>query len=254
MSLPGAKLLKSLTNRVLLTWVSKDNTVMDEKQIEAIISQVLTQLGASGPVSPPDADSGIIPVELSGRHVHLCQADVDALFDGSLTFAKELSQPGEFLCKERVRLIGARGVIDNVAVLGPVRTQSQVELSLTDAKLLGVKAPVRASGDLDGTPGVVMTAGAEIIGLDSGVIVAARHIHMTPEDAVRFNTKNGDRVCVHMSSQRPAMFEDVVVRVNENFRLAMHIDFDEANGCGWTGNSTGRIVKQPEETPWSIRI
>ncbi len=218
---------------------------MEEKQIETIIKNVLAELVVKGESIPLPAlleDSDVIPVELSGRHVHLCQDDVNRLFGGQLTFAKDLSQPGEFLSNERVRLVGARGVIDNVAVLGPVRKESQVEVSLTDAKILGVKAPVRLSGDLDDTPGIVLTSGMEIIALEKGTIVAARHIHMTPDDAKRLNLKNGESVCVHMNSARPALFENVLVRVNGNFNLAMHIDFDEANGCGWTGNSTGRIV------------
>ncbi len=187
-------------------------------------------------------ENGPIPVELSARHVHLSEKDAIALFGAPLTHARDLSQPGQFLCKERVRLIGPKGVMDNVAVLGPSRGKSQVEISRTDARALGVDAPVRQSGDTAGTPGMVLASQNAIIGLNEGVIVAARHIHMTPKDAARFGVKDGDRVSVRLDSERPLVLEDVLIRVSDKFSLAMHIDADEGNGAGWKKGMDGVIT------------
>lgn len=188
------------------------------------------------PVSDP------VPVELSGRHVHLSEQDAIALFGGPLTHVRELSQPGQFLCEERVRLIGPKGVMDNVAVLGPARKESQVEISKTDARVLGVNAPVRQSGDVDGTPGIILASKDGIVGLEKGVIVASRHIHMGPEDAKRFGVTDNALVNVHIGGDRPLVLEDVLVRVHESFKLAMHIDPDEGNSAGWNSKVTGKIV------------
>lgn len=198
-----------------------------------------------GPQAASDCNLNVseqIPVELSARHAHLSQADVQALFGGSLTPARELSQPGEFLCKERLRLIGPKGVIDNVAILGPARKASQVEISQTDARSLGINAPVRQSGDVEGTPGVILASQTNVVALEKGLIVAARHIHMTPEDSLRLHVSDGDRVSVRLESDRPVILEDVLVRVNPNFKLSMHIDFDEGNSSGWNSAVYGRIV------------
>ncbi len=185
---------------------------------------------------------GPIPVELSGRHVHLSEKDAVALFGASLTHARDLSQPGQFLAKERVRLIGPKGVIDNVAVLGPVRSASQVEISKTDARILGTDALVRQSGDTDGTPGIILASQTGIVGLEEGLIVASRHIHMSPEDAMRFRVADNDLVSVRIDGDRPVILEDVLVRVHGQFRLAMHIDPDEGNSSGWNSSVTGTIV------------
>jgi len=219
---------------------------MEQTIVEDIIKKVMAQMGEVKTETAASCDAAI-PVELSGRHVHLCDEDIKELFDAPLTPGKELSQPGQFLCKERVRLIGPSGVIDNVAVLGPARPKSQVELSLTDARILGVKAPLRQSGDVAGSPGIVLTSGNGLTGLEEGVIVAARHIHMSPADAVAFGVSDNQKVDVHMDGSRPAVFKDVIVRVNKNFRLAMHIDFDEANSCGLGKNARGRIVGVTQE-------
>lgn len=202
--------------------------------IEQIVKKVMVQLGK--------LEDDAIPLELSGRHVHLSQKDVELLFDSPLTPAQELSQPGQYLCEERVRLIGPKGVIDNVAVLGPPRTETQVEISLTDARSLGLKAPVRQSGDIEGTPGIVLSSGHKLVGIEQGVIVAGRHIHMSPADAARLSVKDRQLVSVLMEGTRPAIFRDVLVRVHKDFKLAMHIDFDEANGCGCGSTAKCRIV------------
>ena len=221
---------------------------MDAAKLEAVIREVLASQvdGEKVGTSPERSEESAkhFPVELSGRHVHLCHADIDALFGGALTHVKELSQPGQHLCKERVRLIGPRGVIENVAVLGPARPASQVELSFTDARILGVKAPVRQSGDVAGSPGLILASETGVVPLKEGVIVAARHIHMTPADAARFGVADKDIVDVSVGGSRPVIFQEVIVRVHDSFALAMHIDFDEGNCCGLGKNAVGCIVKR----------
>ena len=152
-----------------------------------------------------------IPVEASGRHIHLSRADADILFGEGYQFTKvkDLSQPGQYACKERVTVTGPKGSIHNVIVLGPERKQSQMEVSLTDALALGIKAPVRQSGDTKGSPGITVTNGSRSVTLAEGIIVAKRHIHMTPEDAQKFNVKDGEIVKVKVSGSRPVIFEDI---------------------------------------------
>lgn len=224
---------------------------MKENIVEDIIKLVMEQLdGVSNtaltwPEKAVNTDP--IPVELSARHVHLSEEDAMTLFGNPLTFARDLSQPGQFLCKERVRLIGPRGVIDNVAVLGPSRGESQVEISKTDARTLGTETPVRQSGDVKGTPGIILASQTGIVGLEQGLIVAGRHIHMTTADAQKFGVSNKDMVSVHLDGDRPVILEDVLVRINDSFSLAMHIDLDEGNGSGWKKNISGRIVSKNKE-------
>lgn len=222
--------------------------IMNEQAIndimEGVLKGVIEQLKAEAPhVSVSTGESEPIPVELSARHVHLSEHDAFELFGKSLTPVRELSQPGQFLCEERVRLIGPKGVMDNVAVLGPTRPASQVEISNTEARSLGIKAPVRQSGDVAGTPGIILASQTGIVGLEEGVIVAARHIHMSPEDSDKLGVKDNERVSVRLESERPVILEDVVVRVNPQFKLAMHIDPDEGNSAGWNKSVTGKIVR-----------
>jgi len=223
-----------------------NENAINEKAIRDILADVLRSVMAQPDDRGAAADAGraddAIPVELSGRHAHLSEKDALDLFGGPLTPVRELSQPGQFLCKERVRLIGPKGVIDNVAVLGPARGSSQVEISKTDARILGTDAPVRQSGDTSGTPGIILASQTGIVGLEEGLIVAARHIHMAPRDAARFGVSDNERVCVRVDGERPLILEDVLVRVSENFRLAMHIDPDEGNSSGWRSDVSGRIV------------
>lgn len=220
---------------------------MDEQSIRNIVEGVLKNvLGDGKPgqniACPQGGDP--IPVELSARHAHLSEADAIALFGAPLSKARELSQPGEFLCKERVRLVGPKGVIDNVAILGPSRKNSQVEISKTDARVLGIDVPVRQSGDVEGTPGIILTSQNNLVCLDNGLIVASRHIHMTPEDAAKYCVQDKDLVSVRIDGDRPVILEDVLVRVNPNFGLAMHIDSDEGNSSGWNNKVSGRIVSK----------
>ena len=186
-----------------------------------------------------------ILVETSARHVHLSTEDLEKLFGkgATLTFKKDLSQPGQFACEERVTLVGPKKEIANVIILGPVRPYTQVELSYTDARTLGVDAPLRESGDLEGTPGIKIVGPAGEITVDSGVIVAKRHIHMTPADAEAYGVENGQIVSVKIESPRTSVLGDVVIRVSEKFKLAMHIDTDESNAACAFGKCFGELIK-----------
>ncbi|WNB82843.1 ethanolamine utilization phosphate acetyltransferase EutD [Streptococcus parasanguinis] len=188
---------------------------------------------------------GSFEVEASGRHVHLSRKELDALFGTGyeLTKAKDLSQPGQYASKERLTVVGPKGAFHSVVILGPVRKESQVEVSLTDCLQLGVKAPIRESGDIEGTPGIVLVNGDKSVSLDKGLIVAKRHVHMTPEDAEKLGVKNHDIVKVKVEGARPLIFDDVVIRVSPKFATYMHIDYDEANACGFSKGIRGRIIK-----------
>lgn len=185
-----------------------------------------------------------IEMEASGRHIHLSRAHVDALFGTGyrLTPVKDLSQPGQFACKERVTLVGPKGELKNVVVLGPERGESQAEVSLTDAVALGITPPVRQSGDLHNTPGLTVRNGERMITLDHGLIAAQRHIHMTPEDAGRWGVSDNQVVRLKTFTARPLVFDDVVVRVSPKFSTMIHLDYDEANACGFHKGDRGMIL------------
>jgi len=176
-------------------------------------------------------DTPAIPVEISAHHVHLAQADVEALFGPGhqLTPMHELSQPGQFACEEQVHLVGPKGRIAKVRVLGPTRKETQVEIAMTEQFKLGIQPPIRQSGDLAGTPGITLEGPFGSTTIERGVVCAQRHIHMSPEDALRFRVRDNYVVRVRVEGERELIFGDVVVRVNPNFRLAMHIDTDEGN-------------------------
>lgn len=184
-------------------------------------------------------------VEVSARHIHLTQEDLDKLFGEGyqLTVKKELSQPGQFACAEKVTVKGPRGEM-KMSILGPVRKHTQVEVSLTDARTLGVVAQIRESGDTDGTSGVTLIGPNGSIDIPDGVIAAKRHIHMTPADAQKYGVNNGDIVSVKIDTDgRSLVFGDTVVRVSDNYALAMHIDTDEANAAAIAGTAQGELVK-----------
>lgn len=185
-----------------------------------------------------------IEMEASGRHIHLTRTHVDALFGVGykLTPIKELSQPGQFACKERVTLVGPKGELKNVVVLGPERGESQVEISLTDAVALGIAPPVRQSGDLTGTPGLTVRNADRMVTLDHGLIAAQRHIHMTPEDAARWGVADNQTVRLKTFTARPVVFDDVVVRVSPKFQTMVHLDYDEANACGFKKGDRSMII------------
>lgn len=185
-----------------------------------------------------------ILVEVSARHIHLSAADLAALFGEGhqLTVKKELSQPGQYACEEKVTLRGPKGEM-KLSVLGPTRKETQVELSLTDARTLGVKAAVRESGDIDGTAGITLVGPCGEVVLEKGVIAAKRHIHMTKKDAEYYGVENGQIVGVKVETDgRSLVFGDTVVRVSDSYALAMHIDTDESNAAGIAGSAQGELV------------
>jgi len=186
-----------------------------------------------------------IPIAVSAHHVHLSRADIDVLFgkDYQLTKEKPLTQHGQFACREKVDIIGPQGTVPNVRILGPERPESQVEISRTEEFILGIDAPIRESGDLDGTPPITLAGPKGSVNLPQGLICAKRHIHMTPEDAELFNVSNGDIVMVQVPrKERELIFGDVVVRVNKNYELEMHIDTDEANAAELGANAKGILL------------
>ncbi len=187
-----------------------------------------------------------ILVETSARHVHLSQKDVETLFgEGyTLTKKKDLSQPGQYACEERVTIVGEKNQIKNVIVLGPARQQTQVELSLTDARSAGIKALIRESGDLEGTFGCTILGPKGEVSIKEGVIAAKRHIHMTCADAKEFDVQDKDVVSLKIDTDdRSLVFGDVVVRVSDKFALACHLDTDEANAAGIAGSTQGTLIK-----------
>ncbi len=187
-------------------------------------------------------DHSFLELEASGRHVHLTGEQAQILFGHSLTPQRPLSQPGQFLCRERVTVAGQKGKLENVAVLGPARSAGQVELSLTDARALGIQAPIRLSGDVAGTPGATLIGPRGEVTLPQGVIVAQRHIHLRPEDARRFGVQDRQVVRLKTYTRRPLVFDDVVVRVSDRFAPYVHLDYDEANACGFVPGDLGRIL------------
>ena len=185
-------------------------------------------------------------VETSARHVHLTEADFKVLFgeNATLTKKKDLSQPGQFACEERVTVRGTKKDLDRVSILGPFRKASQVELSATDARGIGLPIAIRESGDLDGTPGCVLVGPAGELQLEQGVIVAKRHIHATVKDAEELGVKDKEIVSVKINTpERSLVFGDVVVRVSDSYALAMHIDTDESNAAGMVPGVLGEIVR-----------
>ena len=185
-------------------------------------------------------------VETSARHVHVTQEHLEILFGKGyeLTKKKDLSQPGQFACEERVTVVGPKKELKNVSILGPVRKATQVELSLTDARSIGVAAPVRESGDIAGSAGCKLIGPAGEVDLTEGVIAAKRHIHATTADAEQLGVKNGDIVSVKIDTDgRSLIFGDVVVWVSDSYALAMHIDTDESNAAGCGREQYGEIVK-----------
>ena len=185
-------------------------------------------------------------VETSARHVHVSQADLETLFGAGyqLTPKKDLSQPGQYACAERVDVVGPKKTLTGVSILGPVRKETQVEISLTDARSIGVNAPIRESGDTAGSGACKLVGPCGEVELTQGVIAAKRHIHMTPADAAEMDVKDKDVVCVKVETDgRSTIFGDVVVRVSEKFALAMHIDTDESNAAACGREVYGTIVK-----------
>ena len=201
---------------------------MDTQQMQQLVDAVVGSL--------------FVELEASGRHVHVTKEQALTLFGHPLTPKRPLSQPGQFLANERVTVTGPKGEFRNVAVLGPERKEGQVEISLTDARTLGLEAPVRLSGDVQGSPGILLRGDSGCVTLPQGVIAAKRHIHLTPEDARKFGVTDKQTVRLQTYTARPVVFENVAVRVSPEFASFVHLDYDEANACGFQKGDLGRIL------------
>ena len=184
-----------------------------------------------------------IEMEASGRHVHVTKQQAEQLFGHGLTPDRPLSQPGQWVAKERVTVVGPKGQFHNVAVLGPERKEGQVEISLTDGRILGIQPPIRASGSVENSPGAILIGPCGEVTLQQGVIAAQRHIHITPEDAQTFGVRDKQIVKLQTYTDRPLIFEDVLVRVSKDFATRVHLDYDEANACGYRNADLGRILQ-----------
>jgi putative phosphotransacetylase len=185
-----------------------------------------------------------IPIEISARHIHLCQAHVDILFGKghTLEVMRDLSQPGQFACKEQVDVVGSKGILSAVRVLGPARPESQIEISATDARSLGIPPQFRNSGDIKGTPGVTLRGPKGEVKLDAGAIIALRHLHCDLANAQKLGVKDKDVISVRIGGPRAIILEQVLVRVSKDFALALHVDTDEGNAAGLAPGITGELV------------
>ncbi|MDT2597552.1 phosphate propanoyltransferase [Enterococcus dongliensis] len=207
---------------------------------EVILNALMAHLN---PADMPQDNT--IPVGISNRHIHLSQTAVDKLFgcNYQLTKLKDLSQPGQYACKECLMICGPKGVIEKVRILGPVRPETQVEILQSDTFKLGIKGALRLSGDLTGTPGVTLIGPKGSFEITQGVIVAKRHIHMLPEEAVRFGVTDGEAVTIEFDGERGGSLANVIVRAKENSGLECHIDTEEANALGVTSGTKIKIKK-----------
>ncbi len=213
--------------------------MMDENQVKTIVAEVLKHIDLNGRIR-----SGSVPCGVSNRHLHVSQADLETLFGKGyqLTQMKALSQPGQYAAEELVLLVGPKSSIEKCRILGPVRPSTQVEVSLTDCFKLGVKPFVRDSGNTAGTPGCVLVGPKGSVILREGVIVAARHIHLSTAEASKFGLKDMDRISIKSSGTRSVVFNNVLVRVSDKFALDFHLDTDEANAAGIKNGDMVEIV------------
>ena len=214
---------------------------LNRNQLETLVKELMTRMGST----PTEEDQELgISVGISNRHIHLCQEDVEALFGSGyqLTIKKWLKQPGQYATAETVTIVGPKGSLANVRVLGPTREKSQLQLSKTDSCALGVKAPINESGDLPHAGAVCVLGPKGMVTLKQNVIVAKRHIHMSPMDAAKFNVVNKQLVAIKTSGEREMIFMDTVIRVDDNFRLECHLDTDEANAASLKNGSKVTII------------
>ncbi len=207
---------------------------------EAVIKLLMDAVKSEG-----GSDELTIPVGVSNRHVHLSQEDLDTLFGKGyeLTNMKELSQPGQYACKEMVTVCGPKGAIEKVRILGPVRKQTQVEILAADCFKLGRNTTPKMSGELAGTPGITLVGPKGTVATKEGLIIAQRHIHMSPADALKFGVHDGETVKIETEGIRGGIFNNVAIRVTETSALECHLDTEEANAMGLSGSSKVTIVK-----------
>ena len=214
-----------------------------EQELKALVSRVLDSMGTQTVAS----NDGGIPVGISNRHIHLSREHVDILFGKGyeLTKLKDLSQPGQFACKEVLTIVGpSMRAIEGVRVLGPERKRSQVEISRTDSFTLKVKPPVRESGDINGSAPITIIGPKGIVTLAEGCIIANRHIHMSEDEGRAFGVSDGEYVDVQLDGERKSLFYDVQIRVHKDFRLEMHIDTDDANAAGVANGFKAKLIKR----------
>lgn len=225
---------------------------MQEQLVQKIVEEVLQQVLKNQPSRP---DDGKIPIGVSARHVHLAQAEVEQLFGENyqLTPKFELSQPGQFAAEETVVIAGPKGSIDRVRILGPARTLTQVEVSWTDAMKLGVKPPLRISGDIKDSSPVTLIGPKGSVVLPEGLIIAQAHIHMSPADSERFQVVDGQSVQIKVQGLRPIILSNVMIRVSERYRLEMHIDTDEANAGLIQQGAFAEIVNGQVMEPLTVK-
>lgn len=216
---------------------------MASKEYEAVLRLLLEAVQTVNDSRTKSTDE--VPVGISNRHVHLSQADLDTLFGQGykLTPIKDLSQPGQFACKETVTIVGPKGAIEKVRVLGPVRGKSQIEILAGDGFKLGIKAPAKLSGDLTGTPGITIVGSKGAVQTAEGVIVAQRHIHMTPRDAENYGVHDGQIVKISVEGPRGGVYGNVVIRATDTSALECHIDTEEANAMGVDSSTIVKIIK-----------
>ena len=215
------------------------------QQIKDLVKEIVS--GISNTDTKSDSFTGEVPIGVSNRHIHLSKGDLATLFGEGyeLTPLKELSQPGQYACKELLTIVGpSLRPIENVRVLGPVRGKSQVEISLTDSYVLKVKPPVRESGNIAGSAPIRIIGPKGVVELSEGCIIANRHIHMSPSDGDAFGVKDGDYVTVEAEGKRRTRWYDVQVRVHKDFRLEMHVDTDDANAAGIGNGFKVKVVKE----------
>lgn len=215
---------------------------MASKEYEVLMQALLKAVQEASKENVASTAAGV-PVGISNRHIHLSQADLDQLFGAGyqLTPMKELSQPGQFACKETVTICGPKGAIEKVRVLGPVRKETQIEIVAGDCFKLGVKAPAKLSGDLAGTPGITVVGPKGSVQTAQGLIVAQRHIHMAPADAQAYGVQDGQIVKIRVSGLRGGLYDNVAIRVTTSSKLECHLDTEEANAMGVAG--TVEIVR-----------
>lgn len=225
---------------------------MQEQLVQKIVEEVLQQVLKNQPSRP---DDGKIPIGVSARHVHLAQAEVEQLFGENyqLTPKFELSQPGQFAAEETVVIAGPKGSINRVRILGPARTLTQVEVSWTDAMKLGVKPPLRISGDIKDSSPVTLIGPKGSVVLPEGLIIAQAHIHMSPADSERFQVVDGQSVQIKVQGLRPIILSNVMIRVSERYRLEMHIDTDEANAGLIQQGAFAEIVNGQVMEPLTVK-
>ncbi|BAQ08889.1 propanediol utilization protein [Bacillus sp. OxB-1] len=216
---------------------------MDRQWIEKVVADVTVHLRETVAAASPDI---VIPVAVSARHVHLSLEDVGALFGEGyeLTKRRELSQPGQFVSNETVVIAGPKGSLEHVRVLGPARKLTQAEISRTDAMKIGLRPPIRESGNIKGSASCTLIGPAGSVSLPEGLIIAQAHIHMSPRDAKNFGVIDGEFVTVEVSGERPLTIDKVLIRVSDRYRLEMHIDTDEANAGFIRSGAPGRIAAE----------